>query len=106
MLSITFGENVVLCIIVGVAAQPRSGVFNHFVVKVMKIYSLKEIGLYNQFVVRLVRIYYPKRTYFLNLFMERMMGVNSPKGISYSDFVIKLLKVYSQEGINRLACSW
>jgi hypothetical protein len=59
MLSITFGENVVLYILVGVATQPRSGVFNHFVVKMMEAYSLKEID-YSDFVVKLMEVYSPK----------------------------------------------
>jgi hypothetical protein len=43
MLYITFGENVVIFILIGVATQPRTGVFNHLVVKLMNIYLQKRM---------------------------------------------------------------
>jgi hypothetical protein len=60
MLYITFGENVVLYSPIGVAAQPRSGVFNHFVVKLMEVYSPEDDWFVNHLVVGLMKIYSTK----------------------------------------------
>jgi hypothetical protein len=35
-----------------------------------------------------------------------MMEAYSLKEIDYSDFVVKLMEVYSPKGINRSACGW
>jgi hypothetical protein len=59
MLYITFGENAVLYILVGVATQSRSVVFNHFVVRMMGVYSLNEIS-YSYFVIEMMKVYFPK----------------------------------------------